>query len=273
MPGSLMLFPTHPERAHERMLAATGDHRKRRLELRRCEMHEVVERADDLELAVEREKRLEQVLLVPDPPLVLEPLRRVVARREDVVHMDEDAARQLRQDVQEFELDVAHRPLRMRGVDEDDVSRGERPEYRWIGALDALAPHLDTELVEPWVLERLEADLPALILRVRRGRIGDREPRHERRLSAPDLDDPARLEMPDHRIERLGVTGPEPAVVVAEGPPTIAATFQRPQLGAVGELFEQRKLSVQVPVDARKRPRLVRVAKNIRRSVGRLVKM
>jgi hypothetical protein len=36
-------------------------------------------------------------------------------------------------------------------------------EQRRIGAFDALAPHLDADLVEPWVLERLEADLPALI--------------------------------------------------------------------------------------------------------------
>lgn len=124
---------------------------------------------------------------------------------------------------------------------------------------------------QPGVFERLEADLPALILRIRRGCVGDGEPRDKRRLSAPDLDDPARLEMPDHRVERLGVAAPEPAVVVVEGPSAIAATFERKKLGAVRKLFQQRQLSLEIPVDARERPRLVRVAENIRGGVGRLV--
>jgi hypothetical protein len=52
-----MFLPAHPERADERKRSATADHGKRRFELRRREMQEVVERANDLEFAVERQGR------------------------------------------------------------------------------------------------------------------------------------------------------------------------------------------------------------------------
>ena len=66
----------------------------------------MVERADDLEFLVEGKKRLDQVLLVPESLILDDPFLDVVARREDVVDVDDDARLEPAEHLQYLEQDV-----------------------------------------------------------------------------------------------------------------------------------------------------------------------
>ena len=67
----------------------------------------------DLELVVERQERFEQVLLVQRQSPLNEPLRRLVVRKEDVVHVYPDAGRNARQDFKKLVTDVAAKLYRV----------------------------------------------------------------------------------------------------------------------------------------------------------------
>jgi len=87
-------------------------------------------RQQHLELAIERQERLQQVLLRPRQPHVHDPLARVLVREEDVVEVHDHADRQARHALQQQVIDVAAGLDRVGGVDEQHVARLQRRVLR-----------------------------------------------------------------------------------------------------------------------------------------------
>src|SRR5690348_5022802 len=79
-----------PEAAGQAVLAPIP--RDHRLEPVRVAAMEQVSRPYDGEVAIVREERLQDVLLVPEMPVVDEPPARVLVGQHDVVEVDEDPA-------------------------------------------------------------------------------------------------------------------------------------------------------------------------------------
>src|SRR5580704_3842720 len=159
----------------------------------------------------------------------------------------------------------------MGGIDEDDVAGGQRAEQIQVALFDQLALDLDAEVLQPRIFERLITNLPARIAAVFRLQILDGEMGNDRGLSAADLDDGARLEVPDHAIKRLGITRTAIAVRIGESSPVAATPFERSQCRAEVELRQQLQLRIEIPIDAGKIPGGIRVAEDMLGAVGRLV--
>src|SRR5580693_6002485 len=134
----------------------------------------------------------------------------------------------------------------MGGIDEDDVAGGQRAKQTQVALFDQLALDLDAEVLQPRIFERLITNLPARIAAVFRLQVRDGEMGNDRGLSAADLDDGARLEVPDHAVKRLGIARTAITVRIGEGPPVTAAPFERAQRRAEFELRQQLHLRIEV---------------------------
>src|SRR3954468_1379273 len=78
---------------------------------------EVAVGQNNLKLCVEREKRLQEVLLAPEPELLLDPALRILEREVDVVDVDDDALVEQREQLEVEEIHVPSAPNDVRGVD------------------------------------------------------------------------------------------------------------------------------------------------------------
>jgi len=82
---------------------------------------QVVQGAHDLKVRIESEKCFEKILLVPQDRCIDHPGFWVIARREDIVYMNEYTRPQARQDRLIYEEDVPLRANNVGGIDEQDV--------------------------------------------------------------------------------------------------------------------------------------------------------
>ena len=82
---------------------------------------EVVERQENLVVTIERQKRLKQVLLVPQSLPIQYPIARVVSRGEYVMDVHQHARSQLGKKLQILKKDVALWSDRVRRIDNKDV--------------------------------------------------------------------------------------------------------------------------------------------------------
>src|ERR1700685_144920 len=128
--------------------------------------------------------------------------------------------------MQKFELDVSHGSQRMGGIDEDDVAGAQRAKQAQVTLFDQFALDLNAEVFQPRILVGLETSLPARIWAAWRLGVFDGEMRHDRGLSAADLDDCARLEVPDHAVKRLCIARTAIAVRIGESAPLTVPPFQ-----------------------------------------------
>src|SRR5580692_1135765 len=159
----------------------------------------------------------------------------------------------------------------MGGIDEDDVAGGQRAKQTQVALFDQFALDLDAEVFQPRIFERLITNLPARISAVFRLGIRDGEMRNDRGLSAADLDDRARLEVPDHAVKRFCIARTAIAVRIGESSSATATTFQGMERRAEVELREQLRLGIEVPIDAGKHPRRIRIAENVLGAISRLM--
>ena len=82
---------------------------------------EVADGENDLKLGIEREKRLEEVLLAPEHELLFEPAMRVLEGEEDVMDVHDHTLVEPGERLEVEVIHVASAPHDMRGVDRQDV--------------------------------------------------------------------------------------------------------------------------------------------------------
>src|SRR5688572_12811356 len=87
--------------------------------------HQPVVRQCDLKLAIERQKRLQQILLVERESPFEQPLCGIVVREEDVMYVHPHARLEYRQHFEELVTDVTAELHGMTRVDEENVVRFE----------------------------------------------------------------------------------------------------------------------------------------------------
>src|SRR6202042_1998045 len=114
-------------------------------------------------------------------------------------------------------------------------------------------------------------NLPARISAIVRLGVRDGEMGNDCGLSAADLDDRARLEVPDHAVKSLSIAGTAITVRIGEGSPAAAPPFQGTQCLAEVELRKQLRLRIEVPIDTGESSRSIRVAKDALGTIGGLV--
>lgn len=82
-------------------------------------------RERDLKLAIEREKRFQQVLFVQRESPLQQPLGGIIVREEDVVHVHPHAGPEFGQHFEKLVTDVAAELHRVARIDEENVVRFE----------------------------------------------------------------------------------------------------------------------------------------------------
>src|SRR5690348_12698650 len=90
---------------------------------------ESVRRQDHLKSRIERDERLQQILLVPEKMVRVDPLFWIFERKEDVVNVNNYPRAQQRKDLKIFALNISTNLQSMRRVDEEHVVFAERIEY------------------------------------------------------------------------------------------------------------------------------------------------
>ena len=90
-------------------------------ELIEMRMTQIIQRADDPVIAIGCQKSLQQILFVPEQRACNKPLFGIIAGREYVVDVHDDAFIQNRQQFEIFEQNVALRPYHVRRIDKQDV--------------------------------------------------------------------------------------------------------------------------------------------------------
>src|SRR5215813_11702458 len=155
----------------------------------------------DLELLVELEERTQDVRLVPRASL-LDPVPWILEGVEDVVEVNQDPRPDPREDVEEDPVDVAADLGDMGRIDEEDVVRLER-------AKESQGNVLEPERIQ---LHPLQVSGKQELLEQLRIRLDAGDPdrpseesvagvqRDASRMPGADLQDPPRLELPDHAM-------------------------------------------------------------------------
>src|SRR5258708_3749401 len=92
--------------------------RKPLYQRRRMVMFQEIDRTNDAKLLVERQERLEQILLVPKLDFIDNPFLQIVSRRKNVMNVDKDPRLQYREHLQIFKKNIALRPDHVRGINE-----------------------------------------------------------------------------------------------------------------------------------------------------------
>ena len=177
-----------------------------------------------------------------------------------------------RKDIEILGQDVALRADHVRRIDEQDVVGGQCLEQRARHRLDPVTHHRKAiEPVEPGHFVRFNANVLAAVTGILAPVHLDRAASHERRHAAADLDHPGRTEMPDHAIQKFGVSGAEIRIVVAEVGLAAGLHGNRPEFVLEVELREQVQLFLVVHTDARQRARCVEPAMQMPRVEQRFV--
>src|SRR6185369_4576124 len=125
-------------------------------------------------------------------------------------------------------------------------------DVAFVEVFDALPQDTDARrLLKPGHLVRLDAgELAAGVLAF--GPVGgDGFQRDEGGETATDLENSARLEMPDRRIEELGIAGAEVGIVEIEAGARVPRELL--EFGAVAKALQQGELFLDVHVDAGQR--------------------
>src|SRR5215207_4567129 len=104
---------------------------------------DVVAREQELVPAALQERPYEKLLVIAAP----RPFGGIAFRKEDVVHMKEDARRQPGQDVEEEAVDVGAGHGDVARIDEEDVARFEAGQDRWIDLREELRHMRHPELL------------------------------------------------------------------------------------------------------------------------------
>src|SRR5262249_37159889 len=112
----------------------------------------------DLKVLIERQKRFEQILFVQCQTPLQQPLRGIIVRKEDVVHVHPHASLQTRKNFEKLVTDVAAKLHRVTRIDDQNVVRVETLEEANIDLLDAPGDQLNAELRTVEAIGRIRFD-------------------------------------------------------------------------------------------------------------------